>query len=82
MPARPCRHRRHRASSRAPGSRVRDFLAAFGLVLVFEGLVYGGFPALARRLASEVLSMPEAVLRAAGLAAIAMGVGVVWLARG
>ncbi len=61
---------------------MRDFLAAVGLVLVFEGLVYGGFPALARRLASEVLSMPEAVLRAAGLAAIAMGVGVVWLARG
>ncbi|MGP2493153.1 DUF2065 domain-containing protein [Mesorhizobium sp. PUT5] len=61
---------------------MRDFVVAVGLVLVFEGLVYGGFPNLARRLASEVLSMPEAVLRAAGLAAIAAGVALVWLARG
>jgi len=61
---------------------VRDFVVAVGLVLVFEGLVYGGFPNLARRLASEVLAMPEAVLRAAGLAAIAAGVALVWLARG
>ncbi|TIT92734.1 MAG: DUF2065 family protein, partial [Mesorhizobium sp.] len=27
---------------------MQDFLAAIGLVLVIEGLVYGGFPALAR----------------------------------
>lgn len=59
-----------------------DFLAAVGLVLVVEGLVYGGFPALAKRLAAEVLSMPENQLRIAGLAAIAAGVGVVWLVRG
>jgi len=61
---------------------VQDLLVAVGLVLVFEGLVYGGFPNLARRLAAEVLSMPEPALRIAGLAAIAAGVGVVWLARG
>lgn len=61
---------------------MQDFLVAVGLVLVFEGLVYGGFPNLARRLAAEVLSMPEPTLRIAGLAAIAAGVGVVWLARG
>ncbi|MGE0502954.1 MAG: DUF2065 domain-containing protein [Rhizobiaceae bacterium] len=59
-----------------------DFLAAVGLVLVIEGLVYGGFPSLARRLASEVLSTPEATLRIAGIVAVAAGVGVVWLARG
>ncbi|MBN9244753.1 MAG: DUF2065 family protein [Mesorhizobium sp.] len=61
---------------------MRDFWAAMGLVLVVEGIVYGGFPGLARRLATEVLAMPEAVLRAAGLAAMAVGVGIVWLARG
>ena len=61
---------------------MQDFLAAIGLVLVIEGVVYGGFPRLARKLASEVLSMPEAALRAAGLAAIAIGVGIVWLVRG
>ncbi|HEV2900569.1 DUF2065 domain-containing protein [Mesorhizobium sp. AaZ16] len=61
---------------------MADFLAALGLVLVVEGLVYGGFPALAKRLASEVLATPESALRVAGLAAIAIGVGVVWMVRG
>ncbi|OHV60999.1 hypothetical protein LCM4577_14935 [Mesorhizobium sp. LCM 4577] len=61
---------------------MQDFVAAIGLVLVIEGLVYGGFPALARKLAAEVLSMPENILRIGGLVAIAMGVGIVWLVRG
>ncbi|BCM20411.1 DUF2065 domain-containing protein [Mesorhizobium sp. J8] len=61
---------------------MQDFLAAIGLVLVIEGLVYAGFPALARKLAAEVLSMPENMLRIGGLAAIAIGVGIVWLVRG
>jgi hypothetical protein len=61
---------------------VQDFLAAIGLVLVIEGLVYGGFPALARKLAAEVMSVPENVLRIGGLVAIAIGVGIVWLVRG
>jgi len=61
---------------------VQDFFAAMGLVLVIEGLVYGGFPGLARKLAGEVLSMPENALRIAGLVAIAIGVGIVWLVRG
>ncbi|AZO43949.1 MULTISPECIES: DUF2065 domain-containing protein [unclassified Mesorhizobium] len=61
---------------------MQDFLAAMGLVLVIEGLVYGGFPGLARKLATEVLSLPENALRTAGLAAIAIGVGIVWLVRG
>jgi len=61
---------------------VQDFLAAIGLVLVVEGLIYGGFPNLAKRLAGEVLSMPENALRIAGLVAIAVGVGIVWLVRG
>ncbi|MEW6634224.1 MAG: DUF2065 domain-containing protein [Pseudomonadota bacterium] len=60
---------------------MQDFLAAIGLVLVIEGLVYGGFPGLARKLASEVLSLPENALRFGGLAAIAIGVGIVWLVR-
>ncbi|UVK46011.1 DUF2065 domain-containing protein [Mesorhizobium sp. AR07] len=61
---------------------MQDFLAAMGLVLVIEGLVYGGFPGLARKLATEVLALPENALRIAGLAAIAIGVGIVWLVRG
>ena len=61
---------------------MSDFLAAMGLVLVVEGLVYCGFPGLAKRLANEVLGTPETVLRVAGLASIAGGVGIVWLVRG
>lgn len=53
-----------------------------GLVFVVEGVVYGGFPGLAKKLATEVLAMPEGALRAAGLFAIAVGVGIVWLVRG
>ena len=61
---------------------MSDFVAAIGLVLVVEGLVYGGFPGLAKRLATEVLGMSEQALRIAGLVAIAAGVGIVWLVRG
>jgi len=61
---------------------VSDFWAAMGLVLVVEGLVYGGFPGLAKKLAAQVLSMPEHALRAGGLGAIAAGVLVVWMVRG
>jgi uncharacterized protein YjeT (DUF2065 family) len=61
---------------------VQDFLAAMGLVFVVEGLIYGGFPGLAKRLAGEVLAMPAGALRMAGLAAMAIGVGIVWLVRG
>ena len=61
---------------------MQEFRAAIGLVLVVEGLVYGGFPGLAKRLAGEVLSMPDNALRIVGLAAIAIGVGIVWLVRG
>jgi len=55
---------------------------AIGLVLVIEGVLYGGLPNLARRLAAEVLSMPEQAMRVAGLFAIALGVAIVWLVRG
>ena len=60
---------------------MSDFLVAIGLVFVIEGLIYGGFPSLARRLAAQVLVMPENMLRVVGLAAIAPGVALVWLAR-
>jgi uncharacterized protein YjeT (DUF2065 family) len=61
---------------------VDDLLVAVGLVLVIEGVVYGGFPALAKRLAVEVLSMPENRLRTAGMIAMVVGVAIVWLVRG
>lgn len=60
---------------------MSDLLAAFGLVLVLEGVIYGGMPTFAKRLAAEVITIPEGVLRVGGLIAIAVGVGIVWLVR-
>lgn len=61
---------------------MSDLLVALGLVLVIEGVLYGGLPHLAKRLAAEVLSMPEQALRVGGLFAVAIGVAIVWLVRG
>ena len=61
---------------------MSDLIVALGLVLVIEGILYGGLPQLAKRLAAEVLTMPEQVLRIAGLVSIVVGVGLVWLVRG
>jgi uncharacterized protein len=61
---------------------MADLITAIGLVLVIEGIVYGGLPRLAKRLAAEVVSMPEQMLRAVGIAALVLGVAIVWLVRG
>jgi uncharacterized protein len=61
---------------------MSDFLAAAGLVLVFEGVLYGGFPAAAKRFAAEVAGQDERFLRGAGFAAMAISLGIVRLARG
>lgn len=61
---------------------MSDLIVALGLVLVIEGILYGGLPGVARRLAAEVLSMPEQVLRTAGIISIIVGVCIVWLVRG
>jgi uncharacterized protein YjeT (DUF2065 family) len=61
---------------------VSDFLAAFSLVLVFEGLLYGGLPRLAKWMAADVIDMPEGLMRVIGLTVMAVGVFIVWLVRG
>jgi len=61
---------------------VSDLIVALGLVLVIEGVLYGGLPQLAKRLAAEVLTMPEQALRIGGLLAAVAGVFIVWLVRG
>lgn len=61
---------------------MSDFLTAVGLLFVFEGLLYGGFPFFAKKLARDVSEAPDNVLRIAGLTAIVIGFGIVWLVRG
>lgn len=60
---------------------MTDLVAALGLLLVVEGLIYGGFPGAAKRLAADVMNAPENVLRICGLIAMAAGVAIVWLVR-
>ena len=61
---------------------LTDFLAALGLMLVFEGILYGGFPAMVRRMAAQMETMPDSTLRRAGIAVAVFGVFLVWIARG
>ena len=59
-----------------------DFLTALGLLLVIEGLFLALFPHRIRQLLEALDQMPMEVLRVFGLAAAALGVGIVWLIRG
>jgi uncharacterized protein YjeT (DUF2065 family) len=61
---------------------MSDFVAALGLVLVIEGLLWAASPMMATRILHAAAEMPEQVLRFFGLAAIGLGVLVVWLVRG
>jgi len=61
---------------------VADFLTAFGLVLVIEGVLYALFPGVVRRMLALLITQPPVAVRAAGLAGAALGVVIVWLVRG
>lgn len=56
--------------------------AAFGLVLVIEGMLYALFPDYMRRVMAQMLALPPMQVRAAALVSVALGVGVVWLSKG
>ena len=60
---------------------MTDFLAALGLVLVIEGVLYALFPAGMRRMVADLLARPAETLRVGGLLAAALGLTLVWLAR-
>ncbi|GGA53005.1 hypothetical protein GCM10011385_02990 [Nitratireductor aestuarii] len=61
---------------------MNDFLSALGLMLVLEGLLYGGLPGLVKRMAADIMHVPEGVMRVIGLMVMAFGVFIVWLVRG
>jgi len=61
---------------------MRDLVVGAGLVLVIEGLLWAAAPQFGLKLLAAAAELPESVLRTAGTAAVAMGVIVVWLARG
>jgi uncharacterized protein YjeT (DUF2065 family) len=58
---------------------LSGLVAAFGLVLVIEGLLYAVVPGQMKRLMMQALAASDDSLRLAGVAAMAAGVGLVWL---
>jgi uncharacterized protein len=58
-----------------------DLLAALGLALAVEGLVFAAFPRAVRRMMEEAAHTPAERMRLGGLASALAGVAIVWLAR-
>jgi uncharacterized protein YjeT (DUF2065 family) len=58
-----------------------DFLAAFGLVFVIEGLIFAAFPGPAKRAMMSVVETPEHALRLIGIGSAVVGLIMVWLVR-
>ncbi len=59
-----------------------DFLAAFGLVFVIEGLVFAAFPGHTKRAVAAVVATPEQSLRIVGLLSAVVGLVMIWVVRG
>ena len=59
-----------------------DLATAIGLVLVLEGLLWAVSPGAMNRAAALALGLADEQLRVGGLAAVAVGVLLVWLVRG
>ena len=60
---------------------MTDFLAALGLVLVIEGLMFAALPGHAKKAIESVLQTPEPTLRLIGIGSAVVGLVVVWLVR-
>jgi len=60
---------------------VSTLFLAIGLVLVVEGLAYALAPSFIRRMAEELPKLGDEQLRMFGVVALAIGVGLVYLAR-
>lgn len=59
-----------------------DLLSALGLAIALEGVLYAAFPGPMRRALMSLIEISDQSLRMGGLAALALGVIVVWLVRG
>jgi hypothetical protein len=61
---------------------MTDLGVALALVLVIEGFLWAGFPDRMKNVAAQAATFPSALLRRAGVVAMAFGVILVWLVRG
>ena len=60
---------------------VHTIVQAVGLVFVFEGLIYAVVPRVIKRMMVELPKLSDDQLRITGVAVLAFGVGIVWLAK-
>ena len=60
---------------------IHALLQAAGLVFVIEGLVYAVAPSHVKAMLARLGLMGDEQLRLTGAAALAFGVGLVWLAK-
>ncbi|MDR7144569.1 DUF2065 domain-containing protein [Rhizobium sp. BE258] len=60
---------------------MQDFLTGLAFFLIIEGLVYALAPRFLVRMSKLLPSIPEQQIRAFGLAAVGLGVALVWLLR-
>lgn len=61
---------------------MNELVIAIGLMLVLEGLVYSLMPDGMKRMAQDLLKVPDTTLRVFGVGAITAGVILVWLIKG
>jgi hypothetical protein len=59
---------------------LTDLLAAIGLMLAIEGLLFLAFPAATRRAMEEAVRAPDALLQRLGLVCAGIGVALLFVA--
>ncbi len=60
---------------------MTDLIAALGLALAVEGLLFAAFPDAAKRAMIDAIRAPSDRMRIVGLGSAVLGVVIVWLAR-
>ncbi len=58
-----------------------DLIAALGLALAVEGILFAAFPDGMRRAMFEAAHSPSDRMRLVGILSALVGVGIVWLVR-
>ncbi len=58
-----------------------DLIAALGLALAVEGILFAAFPDGMRRAMYEAAHSPSDRMRLVGLISALIGVGIIWLVR-
>ena len=63
-------------------SGLGDLVVAIGLMAALEGALYAAAPSFMKTVLSRAAETPDNALRRGGLAALVLGVALVWAVRG